>query len=78
MAMHSRDRRALRGHHDAPPSEHDAPGAPVRELEPGIPALRVDRDAPLVLIAEPHRVTVWDGGEAIARWPGQWTDAAIG
>ena len=59
------------------PRVYDASGALVRELEPGIPALRVDGDAGLVLIAEPHRVTVWDGEEAIARWPGQWNDAAL-
>jgi hypothetical protein len=60
------------------PRVHDASGALVRELEPGIPALRVDGNAELVLVAEPHRVTVWDaGGDAVARWTGQWLDAAI-
>ena len=59
------------------PRVYDAGGELVRVLEPGIPALRVDANARLVLIAEPHRVTLWEDDSAVARWPGQWLDAAL-
>lgn len=59
------------------PRVYDQSGALLRELEPGLPALRIDGAGGRILIAEPHRVTVWDD-EPAARWEGQWLDAALG